>query len=154
MTRASFQSQLVLWLRQGVSPQRLAFTLVLGCSFGCIPMVGVSTLLCALVALKLRLNQPAMQAANYAMLPFQIALVLPFVRFGGWMLASSAHAPAHPALLLAQLSPLHLADGVARLAAQALLAWFVVALPAVLLLTPILARVLRRIPVLAHSSID
>lgn len=152
MTRASFQSQLVLWLRQGVSPQRLAFTLVLGCCFGCIPMVGISTVLCALVALKLRLNQPAIQAANYAMLPLQIVLVLPFVRLGGWMMASSSHAPAQTAQLLAHFSPLHLAGGVAHLATQALLAWFVVALPTVLLLTPVLAHMLRHIPALAQSA--
>src|ERR1700733_8439018 len=84
-----------LWLRQGVSPRRLAITLALGFAIGCIPVVGVPTLLCAALAFGLRLNLPAIQAANYAAMPFQLALILPFVRLGGWIFSTGAH-PALP----------------------------------------------------------
>src|ERR1700692_2676016 len=70
------------WLRQGISPPRLALTLALGFVIGCIPLIGLPTGLCALIALAFRLNQPAIQAANYAAMPFQIALIVPFVRLG------------------------------------------------------------------------
>src|ERR1700677_3552337 len=77
-----------LWLLQGISPRRLALTLALGFAVGCIPVVGVPTLVCAALALMLGLNQPAIQAANYAVMPLQLLLIAPFVRFGGWLVAS------------------------------------------------------------------
>ena len=63
------------WLRHGMSPRRLALTLALGFAIGCIPMVGVPTVLCAALAILFGLNQPAIQAANYAAMPLQIDLL-------------------------------------------------------------------------------
>ena len=53
-----------LWLSQGVSPRRLALTLALGLAIGCIPVFGISTLVCLAIAFAMRLNLPAIQAAN------------------------------------------------------------------------------------------
>ena len=74
-------STLAGWLRQGTSPRRLALTLALGFAIGCIPVVGIPTVLCAALAQAMRLNQPAIQAANYAAMPLQLFLIVPFVRF-------------------------------------------------------------------------
>src|SRR5450432_3686792 len=78
-------------LLQGVSPRRLAFTLSVGFVLGCIPVVGIPTALCVVVALAFRLNQPAIQAANYAAMPFQVALIVPLVRLGGKLTPNLAH---------------------------------------------------------------
>src|SRR5580698_2056041 len=80
-------------LSQGISPRRLALTLALGCAIGCIPVFGVPTLVCVALALVLRLNLPAIQAANYAVMPLQILLIAPFVRLGGWLTASRSNRP-------------------------------------------------------------
>src|ERR1700739_3354697 len=80
--------QVKAWLRTGISPRRLALTLALGFAIGCLPLVGIPTALCMLVAVALRLNVPAIQAANYAAMPLQLVLVLPFVRLGGKLFAS------------------------------------------------------------------
>src|ERR1700732_2274741 len=88
----SVKRSVVLWLSQGVSPRRLALTLALGFAVGCIPVIGIPTVLCAGLALALRLNQPAIQVANYAAMPLQFALIVPFVRLGGWMTSSSLSA--------------------------------------------------------------
>jgi uncharacterized protein (DUF2062 family) len=139
------------WLRQGISPQRLALTLALGFAIGCLPMVGIPTALCMLVALGLRLNVPAMQAANYAAMPLQVALIFPFVRLGGWMFASASHAAVSPAMTSSS-SPLKLIWASGSLASQALGAWFVTAIPMVLVMTLVLTAVLRRVPVLVKAQ--
>lgn len=146
-------------LRRGISPRRLALTLALGFAFGCLPVVGLPTVLCAGVALAFRLNQPAIQAANYAAMPLQVALVLPFARFGAKLipmgpsparnLATVLHSPAQ----LLALSP-QLARQLGGMAGQALLAWLLIAVPVVVLLTLTLTPVLRRVPVLAAASGD
>jgi uncharacterized protein (DUF2062 family) len=139
------------WLRQGVSPQRLALTLALGFAVGCIPVVGIPTLVCAALAIVLRLNLPAIQAANYVVMPLQILLIVPLVRLGGWLTASS-HTGILPSGGSLHAMPLQMASQMGWLAGQALVAWAVLAVPAVLFLTGALTLVLRRIPALAAAE--
>jgi uncharacterized protein (DUF2062 family) len=141
----------ILWLRQGVSPRRLAVTLALGFAIGCIPVLGVPTVLCAALAFGLRLNLPAIQAANYAAMPFQLALILPFVRLGERIFRGAAQPglTSGPVLHL-PVSGLMLQLG--ALTGHALVAWLLLAAPAVLLLTATLTAMLRRIPALAAAE--
>jgi uncharacterized protein (DUF2062 family) len=141
-----------LWLRQGISPRRLALTLALGAAIGCIPVVGIPTLVCAALAVALRLNLPAIQAANYAVMPLQLLLIVPFVRLGGWLMASGPNQGVQAKALL-HASPLLLVTRLGSLAEQALLAWVLLAIPAVLLLTFTLTMLLRRIPAVAAAEI-
>jgi uncharacterized protein (DUF2062 family) len=138
-------------LRQGISPRRLALTLALGFAIGCIPVVGIPTLVCAALAVAMRLNLPAIQAANYAVMPLQLLLIVPFVRLGGWLIASG-HNQSFQAGALLHASPQVLATQMGWLAGQALLAWVLIAMPAVLLMTFTLTKVLRRIPALAAAE--
>ncbi|HXL21757.1 MAG TPA: DUF2062 domain-containing protein [Candidatus Dormibacteraeota bacterium] len=69
-------------LKQGVTPEKMALSLALGAAFGVFPALGWTTSLCAIAALALRLNLPAIQIVNYFMYPVQIALLLPFFRLG------------------------------------------------------------------------
>lgn len=141
------------WLRQGISPRRLALTLALGFAIGCIPVVGLPTALCAVLAVALKLNLPAIQAANYLVMPLQFILVAPFVRMGGWLFSWGPQQKAGIRALM-QLSPANLFWQLTGFAGQALLAWLVVAIPAVVLMTAILTLVLRRVPALAAGTGD
>ena len=143
----------VLWLGQGISPRRLALTLALGFAVGCIPVVGIPTVLCAGLALALRLNLPAIQVANYLAMPLQLVLIVPFVRLGGWIVST----PEHPARYLVphaleHFPALDIATRMSGMAGQALLAWLLAAIPAVLLMTLALNIMLRRIPLLGNAQ--
>jgi uncharacterized protein (DUF2062 family) len=140
-----------LWLRQGASPRRLALTLALGFAIGCIPVIGIPTLVCAALAMALRLNLPAIQAANYAAMPFQLLLIVPFVRLGGWLFASGSRPAANTAALL-HSSPWILFSQMGSLAGHALVAWLLIAVPTVLLMTAPLALLLRRVPALVATE--
>jgi uncharacterized protein (DUF2062 family) len=69
-------------LRQGVTPEKIALSIALGAALGVFPAPGWSTALCAIAAIVLRLNLPAIQAVNYFVYPAQIALLAPFFRWG------------------------------------------------------------------------
>jgi uncharacterized protein (DUF2062 family) len=69
-------------LRHGVTPEKLALSIALGVALGVFPVLGTTTALCALAALILRLNLPAIQIVNYFVYPAQIALLIPFARLG------------------------------------------------------------------------
>lgn len=144
--RSAFGTRLQGWLSQGTSPRRLALTLALGFAIGCLPVIGIPTALCLLLALGLRLNLPAIQAANYAAMPVQLVMILPLVRLGGRIFGASSLPAFAPALHAAPLTLL-LTSG--HLALHTLGAWLVLAAPSVALLTLVLTLVLRRIPVLS-----
>ncbi len=69
-------------LRQGVTPEKIALSIALGVALGVFPVLGSTTALCALAALALRLNLPAIQVVNYFVYPLQIGLLVPFFRLG------------------------------------------------------------------------
>jgi uncharacterized protein (DUF2062 family) len=69
-------------LTQGVTPSQLALALSLGAVVGVMPMLGITTVICALLAVALRLNQPAIQLANYAAYPLQLLLFIPAFQAG------------------------------------------------------------------------
>jgi uncharacterized protein (DUF2062 family) len=136
---------LLVLLRQGVTPRELALCLALGTTIGLIPVLGVSTALCALVALLLKLNMPAIQLVNYLLTPLQLLLVIPLLRLGETL----SGAPPFPvtlesALALLSQDVIHAIRILATAIAHATLAW--------LLLAPLLAIVLYRglEPVLRH----
>jgi uncharacterized protein (DUF2062 family) len=142
------QVQLAAWLRMGLSPERLALTLALGFAIGCLPLVGVPTALCAVVAVRFGLNAPVIQAANYAAMPLQLALILPLSRFGGWMLGHHAAMTS-----TAGHGPLQAIWVTGSVASHALAAWLVIAGPMVLLLTLALTPVLERVPALGSVRV-
>src|SRR5437868_2134446 len=69
-------------LRQGITPEKIALTIALGTALGIFPILGSSTVLCAITAIRLRLNQPIIQLVNYLVYPLQLVLLLPFYRSG------------------------------------------------------------------------
>jgi uncharacterized protein (DUF2062 family) len=77
-------------LRQGVTPEKLALSLAFGMGLGILPVLGLSTVLCTVAAVSLRLNLPAIQLVNYLAAPLQLALIIPFVRVGEHLIGAEA----------------------------------------------------------------
>ena len=69
-------------LKQGITPEMLALSIVLGFIIGIIPLLGVSTAICAFLALVLKLNIVAIQIANYVAYPLQLIFFIPFIKAG------------------------------------------------------------------------
>lgn len=137
---------LLALLRQGVTPDELALSVALGLAIGLIPVLGVSTALCALVALALRLNMPAIQLVNYLLTPVQLLLIIPLLRFGELL----ARAPPFPITLESGLALL--SNGVinavtvlATAIVHATLGWAVLAPLVAFALYRILAPLFRRL---------
>jgi uncharacterized protein (DUF2062 family) len=112
---------------QGMAPESIALSVALGLVLGVFPVFGCPTILCALAALALGLNLPAIQAVNHLAYPLQFILLVPFIRLGGWLFRFT---PRSPNLLTASL--------------HAIAGWFCVCAPAGLLLYLLVFAVLRR----------
>jgi len=135
----SAQEKVLAWLKCGISPRRLAFTLALGFAIGCIPLLGVTTALCALLAMALGLNMPAIQAANWLAMPLQLVLLIPFMKLGQWLFPASSIAFSKDEILARlQAAPWQAAAQMGALFGHALLGWVITAVPLLLLLTVLL----------------
>jgi len=83
--RRKLISPLIFLLKQGLTPEKLAFSVALGIVLGVFPVLGSTTILCAIAGLILGLNQPAIQTVNYFTYPLQLALFIPFIRMGEFL---------------------------------------------------------------------
>lgn len=136
-------------LKAGLSPEQLALTIALGVSLGVAPLFGLTTVLCAAVALRLRLNVAAMQLAAHLMTAFQVALVIPLLQFGAQLMGQGS---AVATLSLASMHRLVEQQGwgtVARLLWRAelgaLLIWALASVPVVAALYFGLRALFRRV---------
>ena len=141
---------LLALLRQGIAPDRLALCVAIGVVVGNIPILGISTLLCAAIALAFRLNLPAIQIVQAAMAPTQLLLIIPFVRLGERIL----RVPPQPVSIKGALALMAQGAGQAIVALwdailHAGFAWILVAPLAVYLfyrlLTPVFERAAAQI---------
>lgn len=70
------------FLKMGVSPEKLALSVALGATIGIIPVLGVTTMLCAGLAIVFRMNPVSIQLVNYLIYPLQLLLFIPFLSLG------------------------------------------------------------------------
>jgi uncharacterized protein (DUF2062 family) len=75
----------VAQLTQGITPEKITMTIAIGSACALFPIFGTTTLLCFLVALVLRLNQPIIQLLNQALWPVHIPAILLCVRSGEYL---------------------------------------------------------------------
>lgn len=76
---------LLAFLKQGVTPRKLALAVALGFGLGIFPVIGSTILLCTAFAFLLRLNLPAIQLINTFAYPLQLMLYIPFFHAGAFL---------------------------------------------------------------------
>jgi uncharacterized protein (DUF2062 family) len=126
------------------SPSRVAWTIALGFAIGMFPILGITTIACALLAKILRLRQGPIQLGNYAALPFQIFLIIPFLRLGEKVLGAERFNFDIGALMR---SMPHVSDEVARSVVYAqwhmIVGWAIVAPIAAVIVGLVAASMLK-----------
>jgi uncharacterized protein (DUF2062 family) len=132
-------------LKMGLTPEKLALTIVLGAVIGILPVLGSTTILCGAVAVALGLNLPVIQAVNYLVYPLQIVMIIPFIRIGEWIFGSPRLAmTATEIVTFVTNDPMGAISALWWVTLQALVAWVLFALASSALIYPLLVPVLRR----------
>lgn len=144
---------LLTQVRQGLSPAGLAWGLAVGLGLGTFPVLGTTTLLCVGVGLVFRMNHPALQTANYLAYPLQLALLVPEVRLGEWVLRAP-RMPLSLGSLVASVraEPLRALAGLGPLLGHACLGWLILAPSAVILVGLLLLPLFRTLARLRGPS--
>jgi len=90
-TRTKIVNPVVVILRRGTEPKQLAFSVALGFTLGVFPIYGITALLCgvAMAILGSRCNGPTLILANLLATPFELGLMIPFLRVGETLVGAS-----------------------------------------------------------------
>ncbi len=73
---------IVAQLTQGLTPQKIALTIAIGSSIAMFPILGTTTLICLIVGVFMKLNQPIIQAVNWACTPIHIPFIFYSFKWG------------------------------------------------------------------------
>ncbi len=134
---------IIAQVTQGFTPRKIALSIALGFSLGIFPILGATTVLCAIIGLSLRLNQPVIQLANWLAAPLQPAMILIFVRIGERIVHAPPVSFSIPELVRTfHESPLKFLQEFGLTGLHGFLAWlaiapFLTALVYFILLTPL-----------------
>lgn len=137
-------------LRMGASPEKLAWSIAAGLLIGINPILGSTTVFCLAVAFIFRLNVAASQLGNHIVYPFELILVVPFIRIAS-RIFQTAPMPLSPNELLraAREHPVTLSRQLWLWEWHAFILWAILAAIAIpmfaLALTPLLRRLLKRV---------
>ena len=139
------------FLRQGLTPEKLSFTIALGITLGVTPVLGSTVLLCTLAAIAFRLNLAAIQLVNWLVYPLQLALLIPYYRIGGWIFRTppSELSVVH-ILALIRANVIYAIETLWTVTIHAVVAWVLLGSIATgllyLLLVPVLCRLRHQMP--------
>ena len=86
-------------LTQGISADKLAWTIAIGCAAGIFPVMGTTSIVCFFAAAYLRLNQPVIQVVCHTLWAAHLALILPFINMGQWIQRAQPIEDSMPTLL-------------------------------------------------------
>ncbi len=73
---------IVAQLTQGLTPHKIALTVAIGSAIAMFPILGTTTLICLLIGIVMKLNQPIIQAVNYACTPLHLTFIFYAFRWG------------------------------------------------------------------------
>jgi uncharacterized protein (DUF2062 family) len=133
-------------LRQGITPEKIALSLAFGIVLGTFPVLGSTTVLCAVAALIFHLNLPAIQLVNYLIYPLQLVLLVPFIRIGEKLFrAAPLQLSLTQILAMVRADLPHAISTLWRAEVHAMSAWLLIGSPAVFLIYFLLSRGLRQI---------
>jgi uncharacterized protein (DUF2062 family) len=76
---------IALLMTQGITPEKIALTLAVGSALALFPIIGTTTLLCLLVGVLLRLNQPIIPLVNMLCATIHFPVIVGLFRMGHWM---------------------------------------------------------------------
>lgn len=133
-------------LSQGISVNRVSWTIALGFVLGVFPVMGTTSLLCLLVGWVFRLNQALLHVFKTIVYPLHLALILVFIRLGERLYGVPLISFSIPELMgKFKADPLQFARDFGMAAWHGVSAWLVFAPFAVILIKIAAIPILRRV---------
>jgi uncharacterized protein (DUF2062 family) len=139
-----FINPILKQLTQGISADKLAWTIAIGCAAGIFPVMGTTSFVCFFAAVYLRLNQPVIQVVCHTLWAAHLALILPFIKMGQWIQGIEPIEGSVSTLLKEFFTnPWQFSQDYWLPALHGIFAWFLVSIPLVFIVRSITLPLLR-----------
>ena len=140
-------------LRQGTSPEKLAWSVSLGLTLGIFPIMGSTSLVCFIVGHLFRLNQPVLHLFKTFTYPIHLAMILVFIRLGQHLNGVPPIPFSIPQLLTRfKESPAQFASDFGMAALHGIEAWAISAIFLIPMIYYISLPILRRLLGKVHTA--
>lgn len=123
----SVKSSCKKYLKEGLSPHKIAFTVSVGLIMGIIPIPGITIMLCILMTIIFKLNHILIQSINMLVYPLQLLLLFPFYKMGN--MAFTRSGSAINAFDFSRLSFTNVWELLGKSTINALLLWILISIP-------------------------
>ena len=145
-------------LTQGITADKVSYTIALGTGLSLFPFLGFTSLLNLVVGLALRLNQPLLQGLNQLLGPIHLVMIVLYIRLGEWIWGAE-HLPFSIGLLVQAFRDASFTEFLHRFGmagVHAFTAWLLT-FPLLVftlnrLLRPLIRRIARRLPSTSPST--
>ena len=115
---------------EGLTPEKIAFSITIGVISGIFPVFGATTILSLLLTLLFRQNLFVVQSVQWIMALFQVLLIVPFMQFGAFLLnQQSLHISIEHIKLAFQPGMVAGLKALGVLHLYGILSWSIVVLP-------------------------
>ena len=117
---------IVAQLTQGLTPHKIALTIAIGSSIAMFPILGTTTLICLLIGIVMKLNQPIIQAVNYACTPIHFPFIFYAFRWGDRLFGTTHNRLEFRAMMrLLHQHPIDFVTTYSMTAVHAIIIWAV-----------------------------
>ncbi|MBP7281555.1 MAG: DUF2062 domain-containing protein [Leptospiraceae bacterium] len=152
MIKEFFQTKVIApiisLLKEGITPEKVALCIALGVMLGVFPVIGSTMILCTIASLSLKLNLPLIQIISYLVYPLQFLFLIPFVRFGEWVLGVPPFPISIPALVdMIKTDIVQTIITFWDATMHAILGWTIIAFIVIPLIYFLFLPILRRVPI-------
>lgn len=140
-------------LKQGISPEKLGWTIGAGVTLGIFPILGTRAWLCLIIGWWFKLNQPVLHAFKSLSYPLHVLLIIPFIRMGQWLYGQEPFRLSFE-FLRAEFTrdPWGFWKGFGWVILRAASAWLLVAPFAIIIIRLIVTPILRHMKVKPRAS--
>ena len=115
---------------EGLTPEKIAFSITIGVISGIFPVFGATTILSLLLTLLFRQNLFVVQSVQWIMALFQVLLIVPFMQFGSFLLnRQSLHISIEQIKLAFQPGIVSGLKALGVLHLYGILSWSIIVLP-------------------------
>ena len=142
-------------LRGGITPEKMSLSIAWGVVIGIFPVVGTTTLLCAIVAIVLRLNLPVIQLANWLVYPLQLVFAAPFFLAGAYLFGGEPLTQDTQGLIVLFQNDLISAVVLLKdIILHAVLVWLCIAPVGIIVLSWALRPLLKKLPIHRDPAVE
>jgi hypothetical protein len=115
--------------KEGLTPEKMAFSITIGIIAGLFPVFGTTTFISLLLTLLFRQNLLIVQSVQWILALFQVLLIIPFMQMGAFLFNNDLHISMHQINIAFQPGIINGVKSLALYHMYAIITWSILSIP-------------------------